>query len=93
MRELVPDDALRELMTAEMPQLPLDYFAERVQAPKGWPDAPCGYLRFSDAYEDAAADADARGWPVVSLEGGHLEPAVRPGAVAGALLDLLTRLG
>ena len=93
MRELVPDDALRDLITAEMPELPLDYFAEQVPTPGGWPDAPCGYLRFSDAYEDTAADADARGWPVASIEGGHLHPAVRPDAVAEALLDLVMRLG
>jgi hypothetical protein len=93
MRDLVPDDRLHKLMTAEMPRLPLDYFAEQVPAPDGWPDAPCGYLRFSGPYEEAAADAGARGWPVVSLEGGHLDPAVRPGAVAWALLDLLIRLG
>ena len=92
LRELVPDDALRELVSAEMPALPLDYFAEQVPLAGGWPDAPCGYLRFSDAYEPAAAEAGARGWPVASLEGGHLHPAVRPDAVAAALLDLLVRL-
>jgi hypothetical protein len=92
LRELVPDDALRELMAAEMPALPLDYFAEQVPAPDGWPDAPCGYLRFSAAYDADAADARARGWPTVPLEGGHLHAAVRPDVVAGALIDLLTRL-
>jgi hypothetical protein len=92
LRELLPDDALRAQLSAEMPKLPLDYFIEQVPTPSGWPDAPCGYLRFSEAYEAAAVDAGARGWPVATLEGGHLHPAVQPDAVAEALLDLLNRL-
>jgi hypothetical protein len=91
LRQLVPDDDLRERLSAEVPALPLDFFDEQVPPVPGWPDAPCGYLRFSAAYETDEADAAGRGWPVAVLEGSHLEPAVRPDAVAGALLDLVSR--
>jgi len=91
MRSLLPDDALRARVTAELPSLPLAYFEEAVPAATWWPDAPCGYLWFSEPYASAASEAQARGWPVAHLPGHHLHLLTNPGAVADALVQLLER--
>jgi hypothetical protein len=88
MRGLVPDDAIRERLEEELPSLPLTYFREAVPVPEGWPDAACGYLLFSAAYEPVAREAESRGWPTRHLPGEHLHMVVDPEAVAGAIVDL-----
>jgi hypothetical protein len=85
---LLPDQQVRELITGEEPRLPLRYFSEQVPATGGWHDRPCGYLVFSQGYEEAAADAGRRGWPVRRVPGEHLHQVVDPGGVATALLEL-----
>jgi hypothetical protein len=76
-------------VTAEEPRLPLDYYSERVPAPAGWADRPCGYLMFSPGYQKEAGLARSRGCgPVRTLPGEHLHQIVDPGAVSGAVLDL-----
>ena len=54
----------------------------------GWDDHPCGYLLFSPPYEDQAALARERGWPLRSVPGEHLHQVIDPDQVARALLDL-----
>jgi hypothetical protein len=85
---LLPDQQVRELITGEQPRLPLRYYYEQVPAIGGWDDRPCGYLVFSQGYEEAAADARRRGWPVRRVPGEHLHQVVDPGGVATALLEL-----
>jgi hypothetical protein len=89
MAALVPDEALRAQLESEMPAFPLAYFEEEVPVPESWPDAPCCYLQFSPAYEPAAVEARARGWPVERLSGGHLHALVDPGRVAEAIARLV----
>jgi hypothetical protein len=88
MRTLVPDDDLRKEVEDELPSLPLAYFEEAVPTPASWAEDRCRYLQFSEAYLPAAADAEAKGWPVVRLAGGHLHMLVDPSAVTEALLYL-----
>lgn len=89
---LIPDEDLRERFAAELEPIPLVLFEERISVPPAWPDAPCGYLLLSSAYEEEAARAARRGWEVVSLETGHLHMLVGPDAVADALEDVARRL-
>jgi hypothetical protein len=91
MRTLVPDDELRRQVEDEMPSLPLSYFEEAVPTPAGWAGNGCSYLQFSEPYLPAADDAEARGWPVARLPGGHLHMLVDPLAVAEALLAFEAR--
>jgi hypothetical protein len=91
--QLFPDQATRARVCAEQPRLPLDYFTERVPVPAGWDDHPCGYLRFSEAYEEPAAEAARRGWPVRSMPGEHLHQLADPAAVARALLEMAGAAG
>lgn len=93
MRRLVPDDALRRAVEAECPRLPLEYFEENPPAVDGWPDAPCAFIQFSEAYVIAAEDAAQTGWPVHHLRGEHLHMLVEPGAVAKQLADIAASFG
>jgi hypothetical protein len=91
MRELVPDERLRAELEAEMPRLPLSYFEATVPVPDDWASRhPCAYLLLSAAsYGPSAAEARARGWPVVEIPGvQHLAIATNASAVTEALLDL-----
>jgi hypothetical protein len=88
MRTLVPDDAMRVRLEEEMPLLPLTYFQESVPVPPDWPDAACGYLQFSPAYDAEVREAEARGWRTLRLPGEHLHMVVDPEGVAAALIDL-----
>lgn len=88
LRELIPDARLRAGMVAELQPRALDYFTEPLPTIAGWPDAPCGYLRFSAAYDQAAAEAHRRGWPVHKFAADHFHQLVDPDGVAAALLAL-----
>jgi hypothetical protein len=93
LQRLVPDAVAREAFVAELEPVPLRVFEETLPEVTGWPDAPCGYLRLSEAYEGEEADAAGRGWPVAHLRGSHLEMLLQPAAVASALLQLVGRMG
>jgi hypothetical protein len=87
---LFPDEATRDAVLAEQPRLPLSFYEETsLHNPPGWAELVRGYIQFSAAYADRAADARERGWPVVHLPGGHLHQLVDPDAVAGAIAALL----
>ena len=83
----------RELL-AELHPRPLAFFTEALPDVPGWPDAPCGYVLFSQAYEAAAEQALSAGWPVRSFDMGHLHDVghfhmvVDSGAVAAALAEM-----
>jgi hypothetical protein len=69
------------------------FFEEPLPTSDDWPDAPCGYLRTSSAYEMAARQAKSRGWPVIEQTGDHhLLWLDDPRGVADALLQLIDRL-
>lgn len=69
------------------------FFEEPLPTADDWPDAPCGYLRTSSAYEMPERQAKSRGWPVTEHAGDHhvawLEDA---DGVAAALLRLIDQL-
>jgi len=78
---------------AEIPRLPLAYFEEVAPDAAGWDSIRCGYLRLSDAYEDTAAEAVARGWPLKHYPSDHLAMVTQPEAIAAALDQMLERMG
>ena len=88
MRELIPDDRAREIVSAELPAVPLSYFETRVPVPAGWTSTRCGYVLLSEAYAEQASKAAASGWPVARLPGAHLDIVTRPSAVADAILSV-----
>lgn len=91
--ELLPDPDVRERFVAGCPRLPLAMFQEVYPPTPSWPDAPGGYLRLSEAYQESADKARALGWPVIELASHHLAVLTDAPAVLGPLLDLLGQLG
>jgi hypothetical protein len=86
LEELVPDPELRAAIAADGHELPADFHDVAVPVPDTWPEGGAEYVQLSPAYDDAAAEARARGWPVAGGPGGsHLDIAVRPAEVAALL--------
>ena len=84
--ELLPDAGLRAAVEAEGHRLPADFYEIAIPVPEQWPEVGARYVQLSAAYDDAAAEARTRGWPVSgSGAAAHLDVAVRPAAVAGLL--------
>lgn len=96
LRELVPDDGLRAALVGSLRPRGLDFFAEALPVAPDWPDAPCGLLRLSPAYDTSARQARQRGWPVLDgpddRPGGHFAALVDPDSVADDLEGLLARM-
>lgn len=92
----LPDAADRRTVVTGMRPRGLDFFTERLPHPDDWPDAPCGYLRTSDAYVAWARLADLRGWTVATHRAGelrgHFAALSDPIGLAESLADIVTRL-
>ncbi|WP_199035431.1 hypothetical protein [Glycomyces salinus] len=86
--ELFPDAATKASVEAGQRRMPLAYLDARVEVPDGWDRAPAAYLAFGDAYADERDDARSRGWPVETMDGGHLHMLREPAAVAAAIIRL-----
>ncbi|MEV6011765.1 alpha/beta hydrolase [Streptomyces sp. NPDC051976] len=82
------DPAVRRTVVEEQPRLPLSYYEQHIPVPGGWDDHPCSYLLFGPPYEEAAAQARARGWRVAHLPGEHLHQIVDPEGTARRIVDL-----
>jgi hypothetical protein len=84
--ELIPDAGLRAAIRAEGHRLPGNFYDIAVPVPDIWPEDGARYVQLSAAYDDAAAEARARGWPVVGgPDGAHLDIATEPRRVADLL--------
>lgn len=86
---LFPDAATRRTVESQQHRLPLAYFDQSVPVPAGWDHVAGGYLAFGDTYADEREAARSRGWPVTTMDGGHLHMLVDPAAVAAAIDELL----
>jgi hypothetical protein len=85
--ELIPDAELRAAIRAEGHRLPGDWYDVAVPVPERWPENGARYVQLSAAYDDAAAEARNRGWPVVGgPDGEHLDVATEPRRVADLLV-------
>jgi hypothetical protein len=87
-REILPDEGLRRGILAELRPRGLRFFTEPFPRFGGWPDAPCGYIRFSSAYDQPAAQARSLGWAYREFDAGHFHMAVAPDAVADVVLSI-----
>jgi hypothetical protein len=89
----LPDPGAREAVEREQQRLPLAYFDSEIPSPPGWEALPAAYLAFGSTYAAERDRAERRGWPVTTLDGGHLLPLRRPEPVALALEGLVGKLG
>jgi hypothetical protein len=69
-----------------------DFFTEPLPPAWDWPDAPCGYLRTSVAYERHARQARMRDWPVIERDSGHFAAWADPHGTAEAIRELVAAM-
>jgi hypothetical protein len=85
-RTLFPDNATYEQVDASAPPVPASYLSSRISATQNWhADLTCRYVAFGDTYADAARTAANAGWPVRTLQLGHLGTLQDPETVADAV--------
>jgi hypothetical protein len=87
LRQIVPDDQLREQLVTELHPRGSDFFTEPIPVFDGWPDAPCVYIQLSEPYERPAAHARVAGWPTYRMDAGHFHMLVDPKAVSDLIIS------
>jgi hypothetical protein len=89
-KTLVPDTARRDALAAALPRIALAAVEEIPPPPGKLP--PGAYLRLSAVYDAEVGVAAGLGWPVRSIDGGHLHFVVDEDAVADAIEELADQL-
>jgi len=92
LRDLIPDRAMRQSLLAEMRPRKLEFFTEPIPVFHGWPDAPCGYIRLSSAYDYPFRQAKRNGWAVAQIDAGHFHMLVKPRKAVEMMLEVVSRL-
>lgn len=92
LRQIVPDDKLREQLIAQIRPRALDFFTEPIPVFDDWPDALCAYILFSSPYKQAEIEARQRGWLTYQLEAGHFHMLVDPSAVTNIIIEAVKNL-
>jgi len=89
----IDDESIRGRLLSELRPLPLGVYEEPIPVFEGWPDAPCGYIRFTrtlrTAYERFVQRARRQGWAYREVDGNHFHMLVDSKVVAAALLELV----
>jgi hypothetical protein len=88
--DLLPDPDVRVRFVGDLSRLPLALLEEPMPATR-WA-GPAAYLLLSGGYAEDAAEARARGWPVVERPTNHLAMVTEPALVADALEEALALL-
>ena len=92
LRAIVPDDAVRQRLLADLRPRALPFFSEPISVFTGWPDAPCGYIQLSPFYTGAYEQAQRDGWTVARMDAGHFHMLAHPREVAELMLSVIERL-
>jgi Alpha/beta hydrolase family len=89
--ELAHDANAFALFTNDQPRVPAAWFDDTIDlAP--WAHNPAGYIQTSGFYDHSAEDAEARGWPLLRLQGTHLHPALQPDETARGIAEIARKL-
>jgi hypothetical protein len=89
MRDLIPDNDLRDAFVRACPAVPVAVIDEVMP---DLPEPPAVFVQLSETYAPETAASRDRGWPVLVLDANHLAVLTRPVEVVDALLraaDLL----
>jgi pimeloyl-ACP methyl ester carboxylesterase len=89
MRDLIPDDDLRDAFVRACPAVPVAAIDEVMP---DVPEPPAVFVQLSETYAPETTASRDRGWPVLVLDANHLAVLTRPDEVVDALLravDLL----
>ena len=92
LEELVPQPALRREFVAEIPRLPVGYFEEPAPVTSAPGTRRCAFLRLSAAYDNAANEAEDRGWWVIRKDWDHLRMLTAPEAVGDLIAQTISAL-
>jgi hypothetical protein len=92
LRGVVPNPEIRRGLIQELRPRDRSFFTEPIPTFTNLPDAPCGYVRLSAAYDVPFRQARERGWPWRELDGGHFQMLVEPDRVVGAMLDVIREM-
>jgi hypothetical protein len=92
LREIIPDRESRQKLVAGIRPRSLSFFTEPLPVYDDWPDAPCAYIKFSQAYDWDAVKAKQMGWCVYELESGHFHMLVEPLVVADLIVESVQNL-
>jgi hypothetical protein len=84
MRELVPDDELRDAFVRACPAVPVAWIDEVMPEV---PEPPAVFVQLSAAYAPETEAARSHGWPVLVLDADHLAVVTRPNEVADAIVQ------
>lgn len=87
LREVLPDEALRRQMVAEIQPRDLAFFTEPIPVSQAWPDAPCAYIQLSESYAFYAEQARQAGWWVKQIQAGHFHMLVDAVSVAEDVIE------
>jgi hypothetical protein len=90
--DLLSDRELRQNLLAEMYPRKLEFFTEPIPVFHGWPDAPCGYIQLSPAYDYPFLQAQRNGWAVAQIDAGHFHMLVEPRKVVEMMLEVVSQL-
>ena len=91
-RDIIPDDHLRQALLAELRPRSLTFFEEPLPDVAGWPYAGSAYLQFSPVYDGSAEQARQARWPCYVVAAGHFHMLVDPEGVRDALVELAQEL-
>ena len=89
MEMLVPDEAHRAEIEAEMPEIPLALYESAITLPIGWCNTPGAFMLLSEPYHQEAQRARSLGWPVIERLGTHLDIVNEPDSTARNILQLV----
>lgn len=92
LREIIPDADARRKLVAEIQPRSLAFFTEPIPGYKGWPDAPCIYIKFSESYDWDWVQAKQNRWDVYELNAGHFHMLVEPSEVADLIVKSVHRV-
>lgn len=92
LREILPDDEVREQLVAETHPRGLGFFTEPIPVFGSWPDAPCIYILFSEPYKGAATEAREWDWPTYKLPAGHFHMLMDPKTVTDLIVGSVNSL-
>ena len=89
--QLAHDADAFALFANDQPRVPAAWFDDTIDlAP--WAQSPAGYIQTSRFYDHSAEDAEARGWPLLRLQGTHLHPTLQPDETALAIAEIARKL-
>ena len=92
LREVIPDETLRQKIVAEINPRALPFFTEPIPVFDGWPDSPCAYIKFSESYAWDFEQARRANWAVREMNAGHFHMLVDPSAVTNLISEMVQEL-